>query len=56
VADRLLAEMESAGLTGLALWPEDLEHPVTFLGCTDRLVDPDQYQGITLRDVGPRCS
>jgi hypothetical protein len=49
VADLMLGSLSSHGLTGLALWPEDLRHPATVLDCVDPLVAPEQFAGLTVR-------
>jgi hypothetical protein len=49
IADDLLAGMAEAGAIGLALWPEDLRHPVAFEPCVDALVTPEQFTGLTVR-------
>jgi TRAP-type C4-dicarboxylate transport system substrate-binding protein len=49
VANRILDGMSASGLTGLAMWPEDLRHPVSFDQCTDPLVTPEAFEGLTIR-------
>ena len=44
IADDLLAGMTDAGVTGLALWPEDLRHPFSFVP-GEPLVHPDDFVG-----------
>jgi TRAP-type C4-dicarboxylate transport system substrate-binding protein len=51
IADQLLASMADVGITGLAMWPEDLRHPVAFEPCVSPLLDPAQFAGITVRAI-----
>jgi TRAP-type C4-dicarboxylate transport system substrate-binding protein len=51
VADTLLASLGATGVTGLAMWPEDLRHPVAFEPCVAPLTDPAQFQGLTVRAI-----
>ena len=48
IADELLAAMATGGVTGLALWPEDLQHLIS-TGCPDLVTSPDQLVGTTIR-------
>jgi TRAP-type C4-dicarboxylate transport system substrate-binding protein len=51
VADDLLTGMADHGVVGLALWPEDLRHPVAFEPCIGPLVSPEQFDGLTVRAI-----
>ncbi len=51
VADQLLAGLSDVGVTGLAMWPEDLRHPVAFDSCTSPIVTPAQFGGLTVRAI-----
>jgi TRAP-type C4-dicarboxylate transport system substrate-binding protein len=44
IAEDLLAGMAPAGVTGLALWPEDLRHPFSFVP-GEPLVSPEDFAG-----------
>jgi TRAP-type C4-dicarboxylate transport system substrate-binding protein len=50
IADDMLASM-GHGLTGMAMWPADLNHPVAFETCTEPLVTPEAFQGLTVRAI-----
>ncbi|MET0772480.1 MAG: hypothetical protein ABWZ82_05295 [Candidatus Limnocylindrales bacterium] len=52
VADAMLAGMAGSGVAGLALWPEDLRHPVALEPCSDPIVEPAQLAGRTVRAIG----
>jgi hypothetical protein len=41
--------MAEAGIVGLALWPEDLRHPVALEPCVDPIMTPEQFAGLTVR-------
>jgi TRAP-type C4-dicarboxylate transport system substrate-binding protein len=47
IADDLLGGMAEAGVTGLALWPEDLRHPFSFVA-DKPLVTPEDFAGKTI--------
>ncbi|MFN8619629.1 MAG: hypothetical protein U0869_02625 [Chloroflexota bacterium] len=51
LATDLLAGMASGGVTGLALWPEDLRHPVAFVPCIPAIRSPEQLQGAVMRFI-----
>ena len=51
IADTLLAELATSGVTGLALWPEEMHHVVDFDGCTPPPVLPEAMAGLTVRAV-----
>ena len=51
IAARMLDGMASSGVTGLALWPEDLNHVVVFDACTQPPVAPERFGGLTVRAV-----
>jgi TRAP-type C4-dicarboxylate transport system substrate-binding protein len=51
LADDLLAAMGEAGVVGLALWPEDLRHPVAFEPCIPPITSPEQLAGQTVRAI-----
>jgi TRAP-type C4-dicarboxylate transport system substrate-binding protein len=48
-ATGMLDSLSDHGLTGLALWPEDLRHPATILDCAEPIVSPEQFAGLTVR-------
>ncbi|MCY7417779.1 MAG: hypothetical protein LH650_04650 [Chloroflexi bacterium] len=56
IAEDMLAGMAAAGVTGLALWPEDLRHPVAFEPCTGPLVSPADFAGLTIRLIASDLS
>ena len=47
----LLAAMGEGGVTGLAVWPEDLRHPVAFEPCMGPVTSPTGLQGQTVRAI-----
>ena len=47
----LLAAMGEGGVAGLAVWPEDLRHPVAFEPCIAPITSPSDLQGRTVRAV-----
>jgi len=49
VAEQLMSGLPSKGVDGLALWPIDLRHPVSF---GEPLLSPDDFKGIKVRIVG----
>lgn len=49
VASDILASLSDVGVTGLALWPEDLRHPAAFEDCIGPITRPDQLEGVTVR-------
>ena len=51
VAATMLDGMAAGGALGLALWPEDLRHPVAFEPCLPPITAPDQLQGRTVRAI-----
>ena len=51
VAADMLAGMAAKGITGLALWPEDLRHPVAFEPCMGPLLAPGDFAGRTIRSI-----
>jgi TRAP-type C4-dicarboxylate transport system substrate-binding protein len=51
VAADMLAGMTAKGITGLALWPEDLRHPVAFEPCMGPLLAPGDFAGRTIRSI-----
>ena len=51
VAGDMLAGMASKGITGLALWPEDLRHPFAFEPCMGPILAPGDFTGKTIRSI-----
>jgi hypothetical protein len=51
VAGDMLGGMAPEGVTGLALWPEDLRHPFAFDKCAGPLLTPRDFQGRTIRSI-----
>ena len=51
IAATMLDGMAAGGALGLALWPEDLRHPVAFEPCMPPITAPDQLQGRTVRAI-----
>ncbi len=51
IADDLLAGMAGWGITGLAMWPEDLRHPAVFESCVPPITTPDQLRGLHVRAI-----
>jgi TRAP-type C4-dicarboxylate transport system substrate-binding protein len=49
VANQLMSGLPTKGVDGLALWPVDLRHPVSF---GEPLLSPDDFKGIQVRIVG----
>jgi TRAP-type C4-dicarboxylate transport system substrate-binding protein len=47
----LLAAMGEQGVAGLAVWPEDLRHPVAFEPCIAPITSPSDLQGRTVRAI-----
>lgn len=47
----LLAAMGEGGVAGLAVWPEDLRHPVAFEPCIGPITAPSDLQGRTVRAI-----
>ncbi|MFN8619628.1 MAG: hypothetical protein U0869_02620 [Chloroflexota bacterium] len=52
IADGMLAAAKDEGVIGLAMWPEDLRHPVAFEPCIAPITDPAQLAGRTVRATG----
>ena len=50
-ATAMLDGMTSGGAVGLALWPEDLRHPVAWESCMPPITAPEQLQGMTVRAI-----
>lgn len=50
IAARMLEGMSSAGMVGLALWPEDLRHPFA-IPPQAPLLSPDDFAGLNIRTV-----
>ncbi|HEY0464558.1 MAG TPA: TRAP transporter substrate-binding protein DctP [Polyangiaceae bacterium] len=48
-AKELMSGLSSKGVEGLALWPIDLRHPVSF---GEPLLSPDDFKGIRVRIIG----
>jgi TRAP-type C4-dicarboxylate transport system substrate-binding protein len=48
IADDLLSGLGSAGVTGLALWPEDLRHPFSFVP-DQPILAPEDLEGRVIR-------
>lgn len=51
VAADMLAGMSAKGITGLALWPEDLRHPFAFEPCMGPILAPGDFTGRTIRSI-----
>ncbi len=51
VADQVMDGMAAAGVTGLALWPEDLRHPFSFASLAQPFLEPADFAGTTIRAV-----
>ena len=51
VATTLLEGMAAGNVTGLAMWPEDLRHPVAFESCMAPIVAPGDLAGRTIRAI-----
>ncbi len=51
IADALLTSMSTVGVTGLAMWPEDLRHPVAFDACIPPITNVEQLRGLTIRAI-----
>lgn len=51
LVEPLLAAMGEGGVTGLAVWPEDLRHPVAFEPCMGPVTSPTGLQGRTVRAI-----
>jgi C4-dicarboxylate-binding protein DctP len=51
IASGLLAAMDTGGVTGLAMWPEDLRHFVAYEQCIAPVTSPDDLRGRTIRAV-----
>jgi TRAP-type C4-dicarboxylate transport system substrate-binding protein len=49
LANQLMSGLPAKGADGLALWPIDLRHPVSF---GEPLLSPDDFKGIKVRIVG----
>ncbi len=45
----ILASLAEVGVTGLAMWPEDLRHPAAFEHCVDPITHPEQLDGLSIR-------
>jgi len=50
-ATDVLAGMSGAGVTGLALWPEDLRHPFAFVPFGKAFLNPGDFAGTTIRAI-----
>jgi TRAP-type C4-dicarboxylate transport system substrate-binding protein len=48
VATRMLEGLSPAGITGLALWPEDMRHPFSLVA-DKPLLSPDDFAGAVIR-------
>jgi TRAP-type C4-dicarboxylate transport system substrate-binding protein len=52
LAERMLSDMSSAGLLGLAMWPDDLRHPVAYDECASGpFLRPSDMAGMRVRSV-----
>jgi hypothetical protein len=52
LADRMLADMRSAGFVGLAMWPDDLRHPIAYDQCAGGpFLQPADMTGLHVRSV-----
>lgn len=56
IAEQALAGMESVGVIGLALWPEDLRHLFQFPDCGRDFRSADSLKGATLRVIASAAS
>jgi hypothetical protein len=55
IATRMLNGLTSVGVTGLALWPEDLRHPFSVVP-GEPILSPDDFAGKTVRVVPSEVS
>ena len=52
---QMLDALSSAGMTGLALWPEDLRHPFS-MNPDKPILSPDDLKGLTVRSIPSEVS
>ena len=45
----LLGSMSADGVVGLAMWTEELRHPMSLDGCAEPLLTPESFEGVTFR-------
>ena len=55
IATRMLDSLPSAGIAGLALWPEDLRHPFS-MDPDKPILLPDDFQGLSVRAIPSEVS
>jgi TRAP-type C4-dicarboxylate transport system substrate-binding protein len=55
IGTRMLDGLSSAGMTGLALWPEDLRHPFSYVSGKS-ILSPDDLKGLAVRTPSSEVS
>lgn len=55
IGTQMLDSLSSAGMTGLALWPEDLRHPLS-ITLDKPILSPDDLKGLTVRSIPSEIS